>query len=80
MEILEGLQSPGGGLRGRHSLNSPPSLAPPRKRTVNNYITGIPSHSMGGACVLPGRGGTRFSSEEVGSKCDVKKWYCIFVV
>lgn len=78
MEIFKGLESPEGGLRGRYSLNSPPSLAPPRKRTVNNYITGIPSHSRGGACVSPGRGGTRFPSEEVGSKYYVKKWFCIF--
>lgn len=34
---------------------------------------------MGGAWVSPGRGGTRFSSEEVGSKCNVKKWHYIFV-
>lgn len=66
--FFPGLESPEGGLRGRHSLNSPPSLAPPRKRTVNNYITGIPSHFRGVACVSPGRGGASFSSEEAGLK------------
>ena len=60
--------SPGGGLRGRRSLNSAlPGSTP--ETDPYRYVTGTPSRSRGGAYLLPGRGGVSISSEEAGSKC-----------